>query len=148
MAFFGGTRGYARILSMSIPLGLPPQMQRQVMTQMGDDFINACIQLLPFRAQASKRGQPPYSKTGTLVASLDYRVAGNRLIVYMVGYGRALHEGLNRPFIELVAGSIRPRVALHALNAWEDNPQERANFDVFDILGWLVRGLAWLDRTF
>ncbi len=151
MAFFGGSR-YSRQFSITFTRGLPPAMERIFMRQMGDDLLVICAQLLPFRGITSRKGEPPYSKSGTLVSSLDYRVSGNRLIVYMVSYGRALHEGLDRPFIEQAFERLRPRVPINLLTSWDDassaDPSFGSRFSVLDLLGFVSRALAYLDRTF
>ena len=149
--FFSGSR-YSRELVISIPRGLPPEMEYAVMRQMGYDFIDICVRMLPFYPIASKKGRPPFSKSGVLLRSIDTRPVYNRLFVYMVSYGKALHEGLNRPFVELAVSRLDPRMRNNLVSAFndasdrDDTFQER--FSVFDLFGWFVRGLAWLDRIF
>ncbi len=149
--FFGGSR-YTRQVTLSIPRGLPPEMEYAVMRRMGEDFIDICVRMLPFYPIASKKGRPPYSKSGTLLRSLDFRVVYNRLFVYMVSYGKALHEGLNRPFVEEAVSRLDPRMRNNLVSAFNDASDRDATFqdrfDVFDLFGWFVRGLAWLDRIF
>ena len=149
--FFGGSR-YSRQVTISIPRGLPLEMEYAVMRQMGWDFIDICVRLLPFHPIASKKGRPPYSKSGTLLSSIDFRVVYNRLFVYMVSYGKALHEGLNRPFVELAVrqldGRMRNNLVTAFNNATDRDETFQDRFSVFDLFGRFVRGLAWLDRVF
>ena len=122
------------------------------MRQMGDDFIDICVRPLPFYPVASKKGRPPFSKSGVLLRSIDCRPVYNRLFVYMVSYGKALHEGLNRPFVERAVSQLDPRMRNNLVTAFndasdaDDTFQER--FSIFDLFGWFVRGLAYLDRIF
>ena len=151
MAFFGGRR-YSRQFSVTFTRGIPPEMERRFLQKMGEDLLVSCAQLVPFRAVASKRGTPPYSKTGTLISSLDFRISGNRIIVYMVSYGKALHEGLDRPFIEQAFERTRPRIPINLLSAWDDaagaSPAFGNRFTVLDLIGFVSRVFAYLDRTF
>lgn len=151
MAFFGGSR-YSRQFSITFTRGLPPEMERIFMRKMGDDLLAFCAQLLPYRGIASRKGEPPYSKSGTLVSSLDYRVSGNRLIVYMVSYGRALHEGLERPFIEQAFERTQRVIPLNLFSAWDDAASADSSFgsrfSVLDVLGFVSRAFAYLNRTF
>ena len=70
----------------------------------------------------------------------------------MVSYGKALHEGLDRPFIEQAFERTRPRIPINLLSAWNDaseaSPAFGNRFTVFDLIGFVSRVFAYLDRTF
>ena len=150
--FFSGSR-YSRELVISIPRGLPPEMEYAVMRQMGDDFIDICIRMLPFYPVASKKGRPPFSKSGVLLRSIGLS-SGVTIACLSIwsAMGRHCMKGLTAHLLSLPsAGLTRACGIIWCLHltprATRMTPfQER--FSIFDLFGWFVRGLAYLDRIF
>ena len=75
-----------------------------------DAMLVAMQRVIVYNARPSRRGNPPYSKTGRLVRS--FRAVHTRRMgkIYGVSYGRTLVRDLDRDYVTAAWMKVRPQL--------------------------------------
>ena len=79
--------------------------------KVASEMLLAMQSVMPYSGRVSRRGQPPYSKSGSLVMSLRAgQVNGRRVNIYGNSYGRSLDRNLGRTLVTSAWRKVRPKL--------------------------------------
>ena len=90
--------------------GLVDRIIKILIRKVAEEMLKAMRKVMPFNRRPSRRGKPPYSKTGKLVRSFRYTLRGKTAWVYGEDYGRTLVKDLDRDYITAAWRLVRPRL--------------------------------------
>ena len=73
-------------------------------------MLEAMRKVMPYNRRPSRRGKPPFSKTGRLVMSFRSVHRGQKATIYGEDYGRTLVKDLDRDYITAAWRLVQPRL--------------------------------------
>ena len=92
--------------------GLVDRIIKILIRKVADAMLMALRKVMPYNRRASRRGKPPFSKTGELVRSFRYVQRGKTAWVYGEEYGNTLVKDLDRDFITAAWRLVRPKLQM------------------------------------
>ena len=96
-----GFRGIQNIIQRAISIFIGKVAQA---------MLEAMRKVMPYNRRASRRGKPPFSKTGRLVMSFRSVHRGQKATIYGEDYGRRLIDNLDRDFVTAAWRLVKPNL--------------------------------------
>ena len=78
--------------------------------KVGEAMMLAMAKVMPYNPRPSRRGKPPYSKSGRLVRSFRAVNAPKSATIYGESYGRTLRTKLDRDYVTAAWRLVKPNL--------------------------------------